>query len=200
MANINYKSDFIINQKVYCRDEEGNLIDIGFPKYDFRLVYWTTNFDKRYYEASCHYDKNGRAICKNCKNLGDKLIVIFDNHQLLCGELKVDFEIEIPNDLFPDGYKKEFGVYPTEVNLWDKPSEHFSKIEALAILPYIKGKDGKDFSFEDLTEEQLNNLVKKIAEYVKVDGLEQQINTAVENAFKGKAASYDPATQTLTIN
>lgn len=186
MRNINHKSDFLLVQHIYLKDKGGDSItDIGFPEYDFRLRYYTINGEKDFV-AWC---RNGHPV--NCKNVDGKLIVIFNNHGMMPGLLNVDIEIDVPNDIFEDGYHREFIPGPTKVKLITGPTESFGMAEAEAMLPFIKGDPLK---FEDLTPEELDELVGQTAKKAmdkllddadkdlmdRMDEIKEKIETEIE--------------------
>ena len=155
MRNINYKSDFLLIQHIYVKDRRtGEIKDIGFPEWDFSIVYYTSSSMKTY-EVSCH---SGR--CRNCRNENGRLLVIFDNHGLGCSELKGELTLEIPEDIFPDGDLREVLPVKTDTRLWEGPSDGYGMAEAEVILPFIKGEP---FTFEDLTDQQIDELAGKAA-------------------------------------
>lgn len=216
MRHINYKSDFALEQRLYYEDPETRqLKDMGFPPFNFKLYYYTTSRANAYV-ASCTYEKKhivkhdphhkphdrrgNESYCEhydsehdeyevrmvNCRNENGTILVVFDNHNLACGELKVEVVFDIPDNLFPDGRKKEVLPYPTDVLLWTKPTDGYPRAEAMAVLPYIKGtdgkdgKDGKDFTYEDLTSEQIEDFAEKVADKVIDDNVSEKIEEAID--------------------
>lgn len=189
MRHVNFKSDFKLEQRLYIEDPTTNqLIDIGFPVYNFKLKYWTTS-PSNFYIASCTYEKKriirhhdhhvkikgglNEKNCEhyeseydeyevhmvNCRNENGTIVVLFEHHNLACGELKVEITLDLPDDFFPCGYKKEVIPGPTDAILWNRPTDGYSRVESRLILPYIKGKD---FSYDDLTDEQKKDLAEQI--------------------------------------
>lgn len=168
MSHFNYRQDFAIWQQLLFRDPEtGQYSDYGFPEYNFKCQYWTTN-RANCYEAECKY-VDGTAVCKNCRNENGKLIIVFDNHRLQPGDLHGEIVIDFPNNLYPDGYQNSPISLKTNVRLVHGRSEVPTLAEAMAIMPYIKGKDGKNFDYSDLTEEQKEELAKRVADNIEVD-------------------------------
>lgn len=167
----NYKQDFLLWQQLLYRDPETReLKDYGFPEYDFKCFYWTTSRANPY-TASCKY-VDGEPVCTNCINKDGKLIVIFDHHHLQPGELKGEIIIDFPNDIYPDGFQNSPMALKTDTRLVHGPSVTPTIAEAMAIMPYIKGKDGKDgkdFSYDDLTDEQKEELAKRVAENIETE-------------------------------
>ena len=177
MANKNYKSDFLLTQSLYVKNvENGNWETFDFPDFDFTLKYFTPGSYKPY-EASCRYI-DGEPYYTNLRNINGKIVVIFHKHNLNVGDLQVEINLRIPDDLFPDGIRTEILPAPTNIRLWDRPSDSFRLAEIKALIPIIKGKDGRDFSYEDLTYEQKKELADQIGE------------TILEEAKKSAENSY----------
>lgn len=173
MQEINYRQDFTLLQSFYYKNEKGDLVDFGFPPYDFKIFYWTASRANAYV-ASCRY-ANGEPKCVNCRKVGDnKLLVVFDNHKLSPGELHAEMIMEVPDDMYPDGFRRDPFPMRTDVRLIHGPTPTPTRVETTAILPYIKGrdgKDGKDFSYDDMTEEQKEDLAKRVAGNVEMPDL-----------------------------
>lgn len=179
MRNINNRSDFFLLQKLYVKDgETGDMRDMGVPECDFSLAYYTTSKDKRYVVSGKKV--NCKTVYTNCRNEDGKLIVLFDGYCLAPGELKVDIRLDIPDEMFPDGIRTEVIPSPTHVRLTSGPSDCYGMAEAVAILPFIKGKD---MLFEDLTPEQYEDLIRQVAEAVKED-LDQTVTEVLETQFE----------------
>lgn len=95
-ARVNYRSDF--NLILRLRSHDGT--DIGFPSFDWEARFYT-GLKANAFVASCR-----GGICENCFNDGGRIHIVFDNHLLSQGELKVEFVAYIPNDDYPDGAEK----------------------------------------------------------------------------------------------
>lgn len=178
----NHRQEFPLLISFYYKDEKGQLADFGFPPYDFKIIFWTVSRTETYM-ASCRY-VDGEEKCVNCRRVGDKLLVIFDNYRLQPGELHSEMTMNVPSDLYPDGYRKDVILIHPEVRLIHGPTPAPSRAEVTAILPYIKGQDGKNFTYEDLTEEQLKDLTDKISDRVMGEGVEEKIDDAIKKKLE----------------
>lgn len=167
MSTFNYLQDFSIWQQILYRDENGKFQDFGFPPYDFKCIYWTTSKNNKYV-ASCQWI-DGIPHYVNCRNDDNRLIVIFDHCGLLPGELKGEMILDFPDDNYPDGFQNSTIPLKTDIRLSYKHTEMPSLSEAIAIMPHIKGRDGKDFSYQDLSEEEKNELAKKISQNIEIE-------------------------------
>lgn len=179
MQEINYRQEFPLWVDFYYENEKGKLEEFGFPPFDFKIFFWTTSRTQDFV-ASCRYS-NGEPHYQNCRRIGDRLVVIFDSHRLQPGMLHSEIVFDVPSSIFPDGYRKDPFILHTEVKLIHGPTPSPTVAQIRAILPYIvgkdgadgkDGKDGKDFSYEELTEEQKEELAKKVAENIEVDNPE----------------------------
>lgn len=192
MQEINYRQEFPLVVRFYYKDEQGNLQPFGFPPYDFKIYFWTTSRSDTY-TVSCRY-VDGEPVYLNCKRKGDDLVVIFDNHRLNPGELRAEMVMDVPSDLYPDGYRRDVLIIFTETRLIHGPTPSPTRAEINAILPYIigkdgkdgkdgengkDGKDGKDFNYDELTEEQKKEMAKKVAENIdtNMDGILENITS-----------------------
>lgn len=170
MAEFNYRQEFPLIINFYYKGEDGKLQAFGFPAFSFKIFFWTTSRADNYV-ASCHYE-DGVPKFTNCKRIGDSLVVIFDNHRLNPGKLHSEMIMDVPSDLYPDGFRRDIIAMHTDVLLIHGPTPPPSRAEITAILPYIvgkDGKDGKDFTYEDLTEEQKEEFAKKVAENIETE-------------------------------
>ena len=202
MQEINYRQEFPLFISFYYKNEKGELQPFGFPPFNFKLIFWTTSRNENF-EASCNY-VNGEPKYINCRRIDDKLVVIFDRHKLNPGNLHSEFVMETPSNLYPDGLRRDVVLIHSEVKLIHGPTPAPTRAEITAILPYIVGKDGRDFTYEDFTQEQLEELTDKVAEKTleNVDGkieeaikdmggLEEKIDEAVEKKIGGDLTDID---------
>lgn len=201
MQDINYKQEFPLLESFYYKDEKGDLVNFGFPPYDFIIKYWTSSLSDTF-DAVVKY-VHGEIKEVNCKRVGDKLLVIFDRHKLNPGELKAEMTMFVPDSLYPDGIRADKVLLHTGVRLVHGPTSSPSRAEAMAIMPYIKGKDGKDgvdgkdgengkdFTYEDLTEDQINDLSEKIADKVIDEGIEGKIDEAIQKKLEDEFTGFE---------
>lgn len=97
MQRINYKSDFDFILRL--RDCKGDAV--GFPGYDWEARLWTPQNKANAYTASC---KGG--VCENCYNDNGEIHIVCDGHRLGLGQLCAELTVELPNGIYPDGYRK----------------------------------------------------------------------------------------------
>lgn len=132
---INYKSDFDFILTIKASDASGNLVDVGFPDYDFKGYLYTKGMRK------FEFGKEGDALT-NCFDDDGRLHIVANDHKLFSGVLCVDFYAEIPNEIYPDGTKLTVSDCPTSIELVEGCGDDLSEIEVKLIAPYIKGEKG----------------------------------------------------------
>lgn len=140
MRNINYLSDFDLI--VTLKTCDGT--DIGFPDYDFKLFFYTYSKVNGFTASSI----GGKYT--NLYNDNGKIHVVFDNHKLGSGELKVDFTALLPNGLYPDGDKKLVVPQPLDVKLVRDKGDCIKDIDVEVIMPYeLIADDGMKLTQKD---------------------------------------------------
>lgn len=200
MQEFNYRQEFPLFISFYYQNGKGELKPFGFPPFSFKIFFWTTSRSEAYV-ASCTY-VHGEPRFQNCKKFEDKLVVVFDRHNLSPGDLHSEMVMDVPSDLYPDGLRRDVLLIHPEVKLIHGPTPSPSLAQINAVLPYIMGKngidgkdgkdgvdgkdgadgkDGKDFTFEDMTEEQKETLAQQMADKALGD-----IDGKVEEAIKRK--------------
>lgn len=97
MQRINYKSDFDFILRL--RDCKGDAV--GFPGYDWEVRLWTPQNKANAYTASCR-----GGVCENCYNDDGEIHIVCDGHRLGLGQLCAELTVELPNGIYPDGYRK----------------------------------------------------------------------------------------------
>lgn len=144
----NYKSDFKLFEKG----------DLHIAPFEYE--YYTT-FGKSYKVS--YVD----GVYTNCRLLEDgRLMVIFDNHGLAPGILRVTRHYYLTDKDFHDGIcdlvsKEDAGVILTT----GKTDECDVEVE---VPPhYMQGEPGKNFTWDDMTEEQKTELASKAANELK---------------------------------
>ena len=95
MQRINYKSDFDFILRL--RDCKGDAV--GFPGYDWEVRLWTPQNKANAYTAACR-----GGVCENCYNDNGEIHIVCDGHRL--GQLCAELTVELPNGIYPDGYRK----------------------------------------------------------------------------------------------
>lgn len=110
MTKVNYKSDFdLILRLNMCAGD--SCVDVGWPDYDWTAKFYTGSREKSYIAS------NIGGVLTNCFNDDGKIHVVFNNHGLDSGTLRVEFSAEIPNDMYPDGLKREVIPSPLGIEL-----------------------------------------------------------------------------------
>ena len=160
----NYKSDFdiILTLKTCVRHEDGTCSkrDVGWPEHDWVATFRTDN-GLREYVAS----RKGDTLV-NCFNDNGRIHVVFNNHRLGKGVLRVDFHSEIPNAIYPDGIQDLYEPQPLDIELVDGPGDCAGAAEVEVLLPYIKGDRGEKLTYGDLTAQDKEDLIAPIKENI----------------------------------
>lgn len=148
-TNINYKSDFKIN-------ETTERIALEVP---FIFRYYV--FDNKGYIASfdgTHYE--------NCERKEDgSLDVYFNSHGLGVGPLKVERKYFISDKAFADGVWDVVSIDYTDVRLTTGETDMVD-VKTVIVPPYIKGDKGDPMTWGTMTEEEREELVNNVAEAI----------------------------------
>lgn len=168
MATIkkNYKSDFdAILHLVSCVGDTKK--EIGWPDYDWVARFYTTSHDNVYIAS------NIGGVLTNCFNDNGNIHVVFNNHGLPSGTLRVDFSAEIPNGIYPDGSQLEVSPQPLDIELVRGRGDCGTIADVDVMLSYIKGDKGDTgpqgpkgdkgdkgdaFTYDDFTPQQIADL------------------------------------------
>lgn len=127
-----YKRDFSCILRLFACSVDGDgRKEIGFPDYDW-VARFHTWWDAESYTASCIGGK-----CVNCFNDGGRIRVVFDNHRLSPGELRVEFTALLPDGAYPDGDERVVVPAPLGIVLTREAAPCPSAVEAQLMLPYI---------------------------------------------------------------
>lgn len=95
---VTYRSDFKLRLRLYTADG----VELGWPSCDWRAEFYTYSTANTYV-ASCI-----GGVCTNCSKDSDGVIrVVFNNHKLLPGVLKVRFTLELPDEEYPDASEQK---------------------------------------------------------------------------------------------
>lgn len=134
MEKKNYKDDFTLLLHLYVKAESGEYVEIGFPTWDWRAKFYTTNkanaYEASYIGGEMH----------NCANVDDKVQVVFNNHRLLAGVLRCEFTSLIPSAEYPDGNERTVVVGDLSVTLTKEPIANDDKtISASIVVPFVVG-------------------------------------------------------------
>lgn len=161
---LNYKNDFdfILKLATCIRHEDGTCEkrDVGWPEHDWVATFWTAN-KANVYDAS----RKGDTLV-NCFNDNGRIHVVFNNHRLGKGVLRVDFHSEIPNAIYPDGIQDLYEPQPLDIELVDGPGDCAGAAEVEVLLPYIKGDRGEKLTYGDLTAQDKEDLIAPIKENI----------------------------------
>ena len=158
MATIkkNYKSDFdAILHLVSCVGDTKK--EIGWPDYVWVARFYTTSHDNVYIAS------NIGGVLTNCFNDNGNIHVVFNNHGLPSGTLRVEFSAEIPNSIYPDGSQLEVSPQPLDIELVRGRGDCGTIVDVDVMLSYIKGDKGDKgdaFTYDDFTPQQIAELKK----------------------------------------
>lgn len=105
---VTYRSDFKLRLRLYTADG----VELGWPSCDWRAEFYTYSTANTYV-ASCI-----GGVCTNCSKDSDGVIrVVFNNHKLLPGVLKVRFTLELPDEEYPDASEQKTTLADLNVEL-----------------------------------------------------------------------------------
>lgn len=117
---INYRSDFDLILSL--KDCKGN--DLGWPPFDWRAEFYTWS-QSQVYTASCI-----GGVCTNCFNNDGQIHVVFDNHGLLPGGLKMRLVADLRNVIYPDGTQTMVSPVALNVSLVKEAGDCHMSCEA----------------------------------------------------------------------
>lgn len=152
MRKVNYRSDF--DAFLRLTDAAGN--EVGWPDYDWSALFYTSDKQKGY-RASCIGGE-----CFNCFNDGGRIHVVFDRQRMGIGELKVDFEMSIPEEIYPDGLQNIVSPQRLDIMLADSPGDGDMAATLNILLPYVETARPDD-RIPDL-EEKIENSESRISQ------------------------------------
>ncbi len=149
---VNYRNDFTLTLSI----ADINSQQLSWADTDFTASFFTATAASPY-SASCH---NGQY--SNCRVLDDgNLQVVFDNHSLRPGALRADITLYLPDDTFPDGTRRvsvqvDCGCMIVQGQGTTDPDVAV-EIQApmLRGVDGISGKDGRSFTFADLSDTEI---------------------------------------------
>lgn len=173
---INYKSDFDFILTVKASDTSGDLVDMGFPDYDFKGNIYTRGIRK------FEFGKNGDTLT-NCFNDNGRLHIVANDHKLFSGVLRVDFYAEIPNNIYPDGSKLTVSDCPTNIELVEGCGDEISELEAELVAPYIKGDKGDALTWNDMTDDQKQEVINSAVNGIRKEQITTLSDTADTNDY-----------------
>ena len=75
----------------------------------------------------------------NCRRDGDRVMAVFDNHQLGPGRIRADFHSYIPDPDYPDGTQHVVTPLELEIELVAGPGDVPTAADATVPLPVVNG-------------------------------------------------------------
>lgn len=176
MRTINYKSDFSIIEKFKCKD---------YKLVPFRFTYYTKSIN---YPYIAEYRIENSPEFTNCVILPNGNIkVVFQEHNLGAGYLKVKREFFIPDDSFEDGICHHISEEDLDISLEKGvPNDETDKIFDTEIQAYyvtLEVGNSDDFSRDSKGNLIISNKFKN-SKQDRIDDL----NTIRANANKGATA------------
>ena len=152
MKKVNYLSDFKLK-------ETTERVDTSVP---FVFSYFV--FPTKRYEVS--FDGNEY---KNCfRNDDGSITVVFQDHGLDAGKLKVERKWFVNDQHFKNGVCKAVSVDVTGINLVQGKTDDVN-FETVIIPPYIKGDKGESLHWNTLTEEEKSELIQGLGDEINAE-------------------------------
>lgn len=177
MVKINYESDFKLTEKA----------EDGFADVPFRFVY---SSNSGIYTAS--YDGTEYINCK--RNEDGSVTVIFNNHGLGVGKLKVRREFFIPDRDFPDGVYNAVSNDTTDIMLVEGKTDGYN-VEEDFQPPYIGGGTIVTVEVVDNLESDASDKAlsarqgKVLKEMIPTDYITEIPDTLADKTYVDKAIS-----------
>ena len=188
MEKKNYKDDFTLLLHLYVKAEDGEYVEIGFPTWDWRAKFYTTN------KANAYEASSIGGVMHNCSNVDDKVQVRFDNHRLLAGVLRCEFISLIPSSEYPDGNERVVVVGDLGVTLTKEPIADDDKtISASIVVPFVVGTN-IDEALSQLRTDVDNNAQSILTQQAIILQAQDDI-TALQVATNELAKDLKDATQ-----
>ena len=150
MQRINYRSDF--DFILHLRDCRGQ--ELPFPTYDFMVKLVTDG-------GGSFIASQVKGVKTNCYDDEGKLHIVCNAHKLPPGNLRVSFEGDIPDDIFPDGKRFNVTTDYLPIALVIGKADVYCSVDAQLVLPTLKGDP---FLFQDFTPEQIKTLQRPAIE------------------------------------
>lgn len=124
---VNYESDFDF-MLWFVREGPDGEPERFFPDYDFTGV---LSSGRRFVFSR----KGGRYV--NCRREGDSLRVVCDNHGLAPGGVWLKVVAELPDGIYPDGFRREVSDGPAGIELVRGNGDSPTEMEVALTVPFV---------------------------------------------------------------
>lgn len=124
---VNYESDFDF-MLWFVREGADGEPERFFPDYDFTGV---LSSGRRFLFSR----KGGRYV--NCRREGDGLRVVCDNHGLAPGGVWLKVVAELPDGIYPDGFRREVSDGPAGIELVRGNGDSPTEMEVALTVPFV---------------------------------------------------------------
>lgn len=131
--SVNYRDDFTALVRLY----DGNGVELGFPDFDFELLFFT---DCRAHTYRAAY---AGGECVNLHNDDGRVHVVFNNHGLGCGPLRCTFRAMLADTAMPDGLRTVNAVLDTPVELVYGQATAPAALDFAMTAPMYRGPKGE---------------------------------------------------------
>lgn len=124
---VNYESDFDF-MLWFVREGADGEPERFFPDYDFTGV---LSSGRRFVFSR----KGGRYV--NCRREGDGLRVVCDNHGMAPGGVWLKLVAELPDGIYPDGFRREVSNAPSGIELVRGSGDGPTEMEVALTVPFV---------------------------------------------------------------
>jgi len=139
---VNYQSDFDV--LLHIVDSENRAV--GFPDFDFVLVFTTSGNNK--VEAG---QQDG--VQRNVEDKDGDVRIVFNSHKLLPGKLNLEVRTNIADETYPDGKKLTvFKVADTNITLVSGDSDATTGLKIDVKLPFAYQKESSSSSSSSVSD------------------------------------------------
>lgn len=160
MNRINHQSDFTFILNLISPDGS----PLGVPAFDFTLRLFTASAGN-YFEA-----RQVGGILIGAVNDSGRMRVILDSHRLFPGQLHARFSANIPDPLFPDGFRRIEVCQPLEITLVRDTTAIIDPALSETIVIPIETSDPSDPSdpsdssdkSEGFTDDDINDILNEV--------------------------------------
>lgn len=132
MKRIHYCDDFTM--EFSRKDASG--VELSLPEHDWRVIAHTaSNYRYQRWEAG---QKGGKLHGEVSIGTGGKSIVLSLNHHGLdAGRLMIEWQEDIPDEKFADGYRHIHRSYKTDIELVRGMGDEVTSADVAVVMPYI---------------------------------------------------------------